>query len=123
MNNVVVPREDLDKVEEARKALYDIFNDALDRNPSLIISLQEVTLPLWQVAHRRYPETSSREQLVGNLSEYILSDIRKRFPDDTPDHQDDLLWDPDIWRHDIFSDAQLKASKQLRADAKEEKKS
>lgn len=121
MNKVVVPREDLDKVEEARKALFNILKDALERDPSLIIALQEVTDPIWRVAHRRWPAASDRDELVEALSVYILADIRKRFPDDSPDYQDDLLWDPDIWRHGIFSDAQLKASKRLLADAKEEK--
>ncbi len=113
--NVIVSREDLDKVEEARKALYDLFKETIDKDKSLLIGLTEITRSLWKVSNRKYPAASDRTELVENLSEYILAEIRKRFPDDSLEMQDDLLWDHDIWRGDIFPDAQMVASKKLLA--------
>ena len=54
--DVIVPREDLDKVEQARVDLIKLLEETLEKNPSLMIGLTEITQTLWYVGNRRYPE-------------------------------------------------------------------
>jgi len=51
---VIVPRHDLEKLEEARMALYAMFEGCEDI--STIITLTNITEPMWKLAHKKYPE-------------------------------------------------------------------
>jgi hypothetical protein len=57
---VAVPQSQLDKVEQARKELYEFAEElGWDTNPAGIVKLMRlmnITGPLWEVANRRYPE-------------------------------------------------------------------
>ncbi len=53
LKGVVIPRKDLDKLEEARLALYALFPDA---NVDLLVRLQHISDPMWMLTHKRYPE-------------------------------------------------------------------
>lgn len=60
MIKVVVPQEDLDKIEEARVALYKLL-DELDISDSIyaLIQITKITQPMWDIANRKYPKTLS----------------------------------------------------------------
>ena len=62
---VIVPQEDLDKLEEVRKELYYMFKG---HNNSVLIKLQRVTQPMWRVTHRKYPKVIRIGPLCLSLS-------------------------------------------------------
>lgn len=46
-----IPKADLVKLEEARKELYAMFSDA---DTAMLVKLQQVTEPMWNLTHRKY---------------------------------------------------------------------
>jgi len=54
---VLVPRKDIEKIEEARLALYKMFEGMEDVNT--IIELMNITESMWYIAHRKYPTLDS----------------------------------------------------------------
>jgi len=57
---VAVPQSSLDKIEQARKELYELAEElGWDTNNDGIVKLMRlmnITGPLWEVANRKYPE-------------------------------------------------------------------
>jgi predicted nucleotidyltransferase len=55
---VAVPQSQLDKVERARKDLFQFAEElGWDKNQTwLMTRLMNITGPLWEVANRKYPE-------------------------------------------------------------------
>ena len=56
---VVVPKRDLEKLEEARLALYQMFEGTEDINT--IMALTNITEPMWKLSHKKYPEYKEEE--------------------------------------------------------------
>ena len=52
---MIVPKADLDKVEESRKQLYELLKDHCE-NTGFLMELTSITEPLWKVANKRYPQ-------------------------------------------------------------------
>ena len=55
---VKVPQEHLDKVEEARLALYAWFEESFGNDPELhqVIRMTNITSALWRIANTKYEE-------------------------------------------------------------------
>ena len=63
---VIIPQHQLDKLEEIRKAIWEIFADLPNTDPHLH-NMLKVTPKLWAIANRKYPElqplTDALEQI------------------------------------------------------------
>lgn len=57
---VIVPRSDLDKIEEARLALHKMFENTKDI--ATIMAITNITQPMWQVSHKKYPIYDIKEE-------------------------------------------------------------
>lgn len=53
MKNVIVPQEDIDKVEAARLRILEVFHSETTHDS---IVLQGITEALWKLTHRKYKE-------------------------------------------------------------------
>lgn len=51
---LVIPRSELDKLEEARKELWGLY-DELDFTPQQFANLQKATQVMWRLTHRKWP--------------------------------------------------------------------
>ena len=63
---VAVPQSSLDRVEQARKELYE-FAEELEwdtKQTWLMTRLMTITGPLWEVANRKYPEVLSENETI-----------------------------------------------------------
>jgi len=54
MTHVVVPKADLEKVEESRKGLYELLHEQC-KDTNFLIKLNQLTAPLWSVANTNHP--------------------------------------------------------------------
>jgi hypothetical protein len=55
---VAVPQSSLDKIEVARKQLYELAEElGWDINDTMLLTrLMNITGPMWEVANKKYPE-------------------------------------------------------------------
>ena len=55
---VAVPQSSLDKIEVARRRLYELAEEqGWPVNDTMLVTrLMEITGPMWEVANRKYPE-------------------------------------------------------------------
>jgi len=63
--HVIVPQEELDKLEQARKDLYQLLQDwgVEEYKDTLFISqLTNITSVCWRLANRKWPEVKGEEQ-------------------------------------------------------------
>lgn len=72
MKHVIVPQEDIDKLEEARQALHRAM-DALRVHPVLY---GHITQPMIVITHKKYPEDYSAELIatLENILHYMDTD-------------------------------------------------
>jgi hypothetical protein len=60
MKTLLVPQEDIEQIEQARKALHDLIsnieNEIIKPKDVYIYSIN-ITQPLYRLTHRRYKET------------------------------------------------------------------
>ena len=52
-DKLIIPTSELEKLEAARIALYEMFPN---ESTEFYMKLQEVTQPMWELANRRWPE-------------------------------------------------------------------
>ena len=57
MAQVIVPQEDLDRLETARLVLFELA----EAKGMELHQILEISQPMWKLTHRRYPEYKEKE--------------------------------------------------------------
>ena len=73
MRNVIVPQIDLDNLEEARIKLWKYIGQQKEQNEEFLsLICLDITRPMFQLTHRKYPKQNRIAQWILNLKKLGL---------------------------------------------------
>lgn len=87
MTKVIVPKNDLEEIEKARKNLYKLLEKHIQMDSVFLTELLAITQLLWKVGNTRYPEIPSINTELSWYPKLIddayIQEIRKNYPEET----------------------------------------